>query len=249
MFFKAIIKNISDICIIKNSMQQILFKDIGLTPYKEAWDYQNDLFQKIIAIKLQNRELQDKKITPNYFIFTEHPHVYTLGKSGDINNLLLSEKQLKEKGITFFKSNRGGDITYHGPGQIVGYPILDLDNFFTDIHKFMRNLEEVIIRTIFEYGLKGERSKGETGVWLDVGTPFARKICALGVRTSRWVTMHGFALNVSADIGYFDHIIPCGIRGKAVTSMEIELKRKISIQEVKTKILKHFSEVFNAEFM
>lgn len=249
MFFKAIIKNISDICIIKNSMQQILFKDIGLTPYKEAWDYQNDLFQKIIAIKLQNRELQDKKTTPNYFIFTEHPHVYTLGKSGDINNLLLSEKQLKEKGITFFKSNRGGDITYHGPGQIVGYPILDLDNFFTDIHKFMRNLEEVIIRTIFEYGLKGERSEGETGVWLDLGTPFARKICALGVRTSRWVTMHGFALNVSADIGYFDHIIPCGIRGKAVTSMEIELKRKISIQEVKTKILKHFSEVFNAEFM
>jgi len=249
MFFKGIIKNISDICIIKNSMQQILFQDIGLTPYKEAWDYQNDLFQKIIAIKLKNRELQDKNPTPNYFIFTEHPNVYTLGKSGDINNLLLSEKQLEEKGITFFKSNRGGDITYHGPGQIVGYPILDLDNFFTDIHKFMRNLEEVIIRTIFEYGLKGERSEGETGVWLDVGTPFARKICALGVRTSRWVTMHGFALNVSADIGYFDHIIPCGIRGKAVTSMEIELKREISIQEVKTKILKHFSEVFNAEFV
>jgi lipoyl(octanoyl) transferase len=230
-------------------MQQINFQDIGFTPYKEAWDYQNQLFQKIIDIKLTNRDLEIKKKTPNYFLFTEHPHVYTLGKSGDVNNLLLSERQLKEKGITFFKSNRGGDITYHGPGQIVGYPILDLDNFFTDIHKFMRNLEEVIIRTLFEYGLKGERSEGETGVWLDVGTPFARKICALGVRTSRWVTMHGFALNVSTDIGYFDHIIPCGIRGKSVTSMEIELYKKIDVKIVKNKILKHFSDIFKAEFV
>jgi len=239
-----------DICNkIKVIMQQVLFQDIGLTPYKQAWDYQNEIFQKIIAIKLQNRDSQEKQLTPNHFIFTEHPHVYTLGKSGDINNLLLSEKQLEEKGITFFKSNRGGDITYHGPGQIVGYPILDLDNFFTDIHKFMRNLEEVIIRTIAEYGIKGERSEGETGVWLDVGTPFARKICALGVRTSRWVTMHGFALNVSIDVGYFDHIIPCGIKGKAVTSMEIELKKQLDVAEVKTKILKHFSAVFDAEFI
>ncbi len=229
-------------------MQKINFKDIGLTPYQEAWDYQNKLFQEIIDIKLNNRNEETNNPTPNYFIFTEHPHVYTLGKSGDINNLLLSEKQLKEKGITFFKSNRGGDITYHGPGQIVGYPILDLDNFFTDIHKFMRNLEEVIIRTIAEYGLKGERSEGETGVWLDVGTPFARKICALGVRTSRWVTMHGFALNVSTDVGYFDNIIPCGIRGKGVTSMEIELKEKVSVPIVKEKIKKHFSEVFDATF-
>ena len=230
-------------------MQKIQLQDIGLTDYKDAWDFQNEIFQDIIAIKLKNRDLEVKTPTPNHFIFTEHPHVYTLGKSGDINNLLLSKEQLKEKGITFFKSNRGGDITYHGPGQIVGYPILDLDNFFTDIHKFMRNLEEVIIRTIADYGLKGERSEGETGVWLDVGTPFARKICALGVRTSRWVTMHGFALNVSTDIGYFDHIIPCGIRGKAVTSLEIELEKKIPKDEVKQKIKKYFAIVFKAEFV
>ena len=227
-------------------MQKVQLQELGLKPYKEAWDYQNELFQQIIEIKLDNRNKETNNPTPNYFLFTEHPHVYTLGKSGDLNNLLLSEKQLENKGITFFKSNRGGDITYHGPGQIVGYPILDLDNFFTDIHKFMRNLEEVIILTIAEYGLKGERSEGETGVWLDVGTPFARKICALGVRTSRWVTMHGFALNVSTDLGYFDHIIPCGIRGKAVTSLEVELHKKVAIEEVKTKIKKHFASVFKA---
>lgn len=166
------------------------------------------------------------------------PHVYTLGKSGDISNMLLNEAQLEAKGATFYKINRGGDITYHGPGQIVGYPILDLDNFFTDIHKYLRFLEEVIILTLAEYGLKGERSDGETGVWLDVGTPFARKICAMGVRASRWVTMHGFALNVNADLGYFDNIIPCGIRGKAVTSLHVELgKTEISLDEVKSKIL------------
>ena len=229
-------------------MQKVQFRELGLKPYKEAWDYQNELFQHIIDIKLDNRKNDFDNHTPNYFLFTEHPHVYTLGKSGDLNNLLLSKKQLEDKGITFFKSNRGGDITYHGPGQIVGYPILDLDNFITDIHKFMRNLEEVIILTIAEYGLKGERSEGETGVWLDVGTPFARKICALGVRTSRWVTMHGFALNVSTNLGYFDHIIPCGIRGKAVTSLEVELNKKVEINEVKSKIKKHFSSVFDAEF-
>ena len=230
-------------------MQKVELQDLGLKDYQEAWDYQNTLFQHIIDIKLDNRNNNTNKPTPNYFLFTEHPHVYTLGKSGDLNNLLLSEQQLKEKGITFFKSNRGGDITYHGPGQIVGYPILDLDNFFTDIHKFMRNLEEVIILTIADYGLKGERSEGETGVWLDVGTPFARKICALGVRTSRWVTMHGFALNVSADLGYFDHIIPCGIRGKAVTSMEAELNQKMNITEIKKKIKTNFSKVFKAKFI
>jgi len=229
-------------------MQKVQFRELGLKPYKEAWDYQNELFQHIIDIKLDNRKNDFDNHTPNYFLFTEHPHVYTLGKSGDLNNLLLSKKQLEDKGITFFKSNRGGDITYHGPGQIVGYPILDLDNFITDIHKFMRNLEEVIILTIAEYGLKGERSEGETGVWLDVGTPFARKICALGVRTSRWVTMHGFALNVSTNLGYFDHIIPCGIRGKAVTSLEVELNKKVEINEVKSKIKKHFTSVFDAEF-
>lgn len=178
------------------------------------------------------------------------PHVYTLGKSGDISNMLLNEAQLEAKGATFYKINRGGDITYHGPGQIVGYPILDLDNFFTDIHKYLRFLEEVIILTLAEYGLKGERSDGETGVWLDVGTPFARKICAMGVRASRWVTMHGFALNVNADLGYFDNIIPCGIRGKAVTSLHVELgKTEISLDEVKSKILTHFKMLFEAEYI
>lgn len=230
-------------------MQNIALKDLGLKDYKEVWEYQNKLFQKVIDIKLANREREKQEPTPNYFLFTEHPHVYTLGKSGNMNNLLLSEDQLKEKGITFFKSNRGGDITYHGPGQIIGYPIIDLDNFFPDIHLYMRKLEEVIILTIADYGLKGERSKGETGVWLDVGTPFARKICALGVRTSRWVTMHGFALNITTNLGYFDHIIPCGIKGKAVTSMKAELGKTISQKEIKLKILHHFSKVFKAEFI
>ena len=199
---------------------------------------------KIIAIKRKNRVSEDQEITPNHFLFVEHPHVYTLGKSGDQKNLLINEKQLEERGATYYKINRGGDITYHGPGQIVGYPILDLENFFTDIHKYLRLLEEVIIKTIAEYGLTGVRSKGETGVWLDVETPFARKICAMGIRSSRWVTMHGFALNVNTDLGYFDNIIPCGIRGKAVTSLEAELNRKVDLKEVKAKILKHFKEEF-----
>jgi lipoyl(octanoyl) transferase len=212
--------------------------------YKETWDYQTDLLQGIIDVKVKNRREELNIETNNYFLFVEHPHVYTLGKSGDMSNLLLNENQLENKGISFYKINRGGDITYHGPGQIVGYPILDLENFFTDIHKYLRFLEEVIIKVIAEYGLKGERSEGETGVWLDVGTPFARKICAMGIRTSRWVTMHGFALNVNADLGYFDHIIPCGIKGKAVTSLEAELGRKLDIEEVKEKILNHFKEIF-----
>ena len=212
--------------------------------YKETWDYQTDLLQGIIDVKVKNRREELNIETNNYFLFVEHPHVYTLGKSGDMSNLLLNEKQLESKEISFYKINRGGDITYHGPGQIVGYPILDLENFFTDIHKYLRFLEEVIIKVIAEYGLKGERSDGETGVWLDVGTPFARKICAMGIRTSRWVTMHGFALNVNADLGYFDHIIPCGIKGKAVTSLEAELGRKLDIEEVKEKILNHFKEIF-----
>ena len=186
----------------------------------------------------------------NYFLFVEHPHVYTLGKSGDISNLLVNEAQLAEKGARFYKVNRGGDITYHGPGQIVGYPILDLDNFFTDIHKYLRLLEECVILTLTEYGLKAARSPGETGVWLDVGTPFARKICAMGVRASRWVTMHGFALNVNASLGYFDLMIPCGIRGKAVTSLNVELSQKtVDENEVKEKLLKHFSILFEAEFV
>ena len=228
-------------------MNQVLFKDLGSMDYKEAWDYQNELFQGIIDIKLDNRNRERKKKCPNYFLFTEHPPVYTLGKSGDLSNLLLNEAQLKQKGISFFKSNRGGDITFHGPEQIVGYPIIDLEEFKPDIRWYMRSLEEVIIRSIAHYGLQGVRSDGETGVWLDVGTPFARKICALGVRTSRWVTMHGFALNVNTNLGYFDHIIPCGIRGKAVTSMEAELNRKIPINEVKALILENFEKVFEAK--
>jgi lipoyl(octanoyl) transferase len=221
--------------------------ELGFKDYKEVWDFQSELLQEIVTIKTENRKNQLQKNTQNHFLFVEHPHVYTLGKSGDLSNLLLNEQQLAAKGATFYKINRGGDITYHGPGQIVGYPILDLENFFTDIHKYLRLLEETIILTIAEYGLKGERSSGETGVWLDVGTPFARKICAMGIRSSRWVTMHGFALNVNVDLGYFDNIIPCGIRGKAVTSIEVELGRKVDMEDVKSKILTHFKVLFEVE--
>ena len=227
--------------------KRIYLQDLGSKDYKETWDYQTDLLDQTIAIKRKNRVSEEIEETPNHFLFVEHPHVYTLGKSGDQSNLLINEKQLQEKGATYYKINRGGDITYHGPGQIVGYPILDLENFFTDIHKYLRLLEEVIIKTIAEYGLKGVRSKGETGVWLDVGTPFARKICAMGIRSSRWVTMHGFALNVNTNLGYFDNIIPCGIRGKAVTSLEAELNRKVDLEEVKEKIIKHFTAEFEVE--
>lgn len=228
--------------------KKIQLQDLGNKDYKETWDYQEQLFKQIVDIKLEKRNNSNLE-TPNHFLFVEHPHVYTLGKSGDISNLLLSVKQLEAKGATFYKINRGGDITYHGPGQIVGYPILDLENFFTDIHKYLRLLEETIILTLAEYNIIGTRSEGETGVWLDVGTPFARKICAMGVRASRWVTMHGFALNVNADLGYFDNIIPCGIRGKAVTSLHVELAKKINEQEVKEKIIKHFQNLFEAEFL
>ena len=227
--------------------KQVIVKDLGNKDYKETWDYQESLFEEIVAQKTNNKANGTNLPTTNYFLFVEHPHVYTLGKSGHIENLLIDEEGLKNKGATFYKINRGGDITYHGPGQIVGYPILDLENFFTDIHKYLRSLEEVIIHTLSDYGLKGERSEGETGVWLDVGTPFARKICAMGVRCSRWVTMHGFALNVNTDLGYFDNIIPCGIRGKAVTSLNVELaKDKVDTQEVKQRILTHFKEIFEA---
>ena len=225
--------------------KQIIVKDLGHKDYKETWDYQESLFEEIVELKRKNRAENTDLPTPNYFLFVEHPHVYTLGKSGHMENLLIDEAALAKKGASFYKINRGGDITYHGPGQIVGYPIIDLENFFTDIHKYLRLLEEVIIRTLADYGIKGERSEGETGVWLDVGTPFARKICAMGVRASRWVTMHGFALNVNTDLGYFDNIIPCGIRGKAVTSLNVELsKEKVDTEEVKTHILKHFEEIF-----
>ncbi|AXP81334.1 Octanoyltransferase [Mariniflexile rhizosphaerae] len=228
----------------------IEIQDLGLKDYKQTWDYQEQLFKSIVDAKIKNRRDNTAIETKNHFLFVEHPHVYTLGKSGDLSNLLLNEQQLTQKGASFYKINRGGDITYHGPGQIVGYPILDLENFFTDIHKYLRFLEEMIILTLAEYGLKAERSDGETGVWLDVGTPFARKICAMGVRASRWVTMHGFALNVNANLGYFDNIIPCGIRGKAVTSLNVELGvDKVDETDVKEKLLKHFSVLFEAELV
>ncbi|WP_273005127.1 lipoyl(octanoyl) transferase LipB, partial [Leeuwenhoekiella blandensis] len=222
--------------------KKVEVQDLGNRDYKEVWDYQEQLFKEILDLKIKNRREETDLATPNHFLFVEHPHVYTLGKSGDISNLLISEEQLQAKNATFYKINRGGDITYHGPGQIVGYPILDLENFFTDIHKYLRLLEETIILTLAEYGLKAERSEGETGVWLDVGTPFARKICAMGVRASRWVTMHGFAFNVNANLGYFDNIVPCGIKEKAVTSLNVELGRsEVPLDEVKPKLLKHFS--------
>ena len=228
----------------------IVVRNLGLQDYKSTWDEQERLFKKIIDLKIRNRREGLQLLTPNYLLLVEHPHVYTLGKSGDLSNLLLSEKQLEAKGATFFKTNRGGDITYHGPGQLVGYPILDLENFFTDIHKYLRFLEEAIILTLLEYGLVCGRSEGETGVWLGVGTPFARKICAMGVRASRWVTMHGFALNVNVDLGYFDNIVPCGIQGKAVTSLRAELKIEwVDEVEVSNKILKHFASIFDCSFV
>ena len=228
--------------------KKVQLQDLGFKDYKETWDLQETLFKQIVDLKIKNRREETNLDTPNHFLFVEHPHVYTLGKSGDMTNLLVDEQVLQEKGATFYKINRGGDITYHGPGQVVGYPILDLDNFFTDIHKYLRFLEEMVILTLAEYGLKAERSEGETGVWLDVGTPFARKICAMGVRASRWVTMHGFALNVNSDLGYFDLMIPCGIKDKAVTSLNVELgKKEVDMDEVKQKLTHHFKSLFEAE--
>ena len=228
--------------------KKVEVQNLGIRDYKETWDYQEELFKQTLDLKIKNRRQEQDVPTKNYLLFVEHPHVYTLGKSGDATNLLVSEEELKAKNATFYKINRGGDITYHGPGQIVGYPILDLDNFFTDIHKYLRFLEETVILTLAEYGLKAERSPGETGVWLDVGTPFARKICAMGVRASRWVTMHGFALNINADLGYFDNIIPCGIKEKAVTSLNVELGQKeVDIEEVQEKLMKHFEDLFECK--
>jgi lipoyl(octanoyl) transferase len=230
--------------------KKVVIQDLGLKDYKETWDFQEELFRQIIDLKIRNRREDAQLETPNHLLFVEHPHVYTLGKSGDMSNLLVDEEQLAAKGATFYKINRGGDITYHGPGQIVGYPILDLDNFFTDIHMYLRFLEEAVILTLADYGLTGERSEGETGVWLDVGTPFARKICAMGVRASRWVTMHGFAFNVNTDLSYFDLMIPCGIKGKGVSSLNVELGQKeVPLGEVKQKLLKHFAELFSAQIV
>ncbi len=229
-------------------MRKIQFKDLGNLDYEAALKLQLEHFEHIKNLKIQNRNRGTSLPTPNYFFFVEHPHVYTMGKHGDSTNILLNTHQLEDKNIAYFRTNRGGDSTYHGLGQIVGYPILDLDNFFSDIHAYMRKLEEVIILTIAEYGLIGERSKGETGVWLDVDTTSARKICALGVHTSRWVTMHGFALNVNTDLSYFDGIIPCGITNKGVTSLAQELGEEIDENKVKKVVLKYFSKVFKSDF-
>ena len=220
--------------------------------YKACWDYQESLFNETITRKISNRNIEPQQYieTKNHLLFVEHPHVYTLGKSGDISNLLINNNQLEEKQATYYKINRGGDITYHGPGQLVGYPILDLDHFFTDIHKYLRLLEETIILTLDEYGIKAGRSKGETGVWLDEGNVFkARKICAMGVRCSRWVTMHGWGFNVNSNLDYFNNIIPCGIQDKAVTSLNKELGQDVNMPEIKEKLKKHFSALFECELV
>jgi len=232
-----------------NKNTQVIVKDLGLMDYKTCWDYQEVLFNEIVTQKTNNRNLieAEQQPTKNYLLLVEHPHVYTLGKSGNENNLLVNELQLKEKEATYYKINRGGDITYHGPGQLVVYPILDLDNFFTDIHKYLRLLEETVILTLNEYNILAERSEGETGVWIEPNVNNkARKICAMGVKCSRWVTMHGLALNVNANLSYFNNIVPCGIVNKSVTSIHSELGKEQNIAEVKNKIKKHFANLFKA---
>ena len=230
-------------------MQKAYFQDIGLIEYKKAWVFQEELFNKTLRIKSKNRNEGASIKTENHLIFCEHPHVYTLGNSGNKENLLVNEDYLRSRGASFYKTNRGGDITYHGPGQIVGYPIFDLDNFFNDIGKYLRLLEESVILTIKEYGLVGERSKGETGVWINVGKPNARKICALGVKTSRWVSMHGFAFNINTDLSYFENIIPCGINDKQVTSLEKELGEKINLEKVKEQLKSNIELVFQLKLV
>jgi lipoyl(octanoyl) transferase len=231
--------------IMKN--KKILVRDIGKQTFSEAWEYQEKIFKKIINQKVQNRS-KDKKIeTKNFLILTEHNHVYTIGKSGDINNLLIDKHELSKKQIEYFKINRGGDITYHGPGQIMAYPIFDLDNFFTDINLYLRKLEEVIIHTLQSYGLKGFTINGETGVWVKDENGLSKKICAFGIRASRWVTMHGLCLNVNPDLSYFDFIIPCGIRDKGVTSLSFIKKEVIDINQVKLRLVENFKLVFNAD--
>lgn len=229
--------------------KKVKYIDWGLTDYQEAWDKQEAIFNETVALKTKNRTENTALETPNYLIFNEHPHVYTLGKSGKPENLLLDEQGLVEKQATYYKINRGGDITYHGPGQIVGYPILDLDNFFTDIHLYLRTLEEAVILTLADYGIKAGRYEGFTGVWLDADNDKARKICAMGVRCSRWVTMHGFAFNVNTDLDYFKNIVPCGIDDKDVTSMQRELGRALDIEEVKTKLKNHIAALFKMQLL
>jgi lipoyl(octanoyl) transferase len=220
-------------------------QDLGLIDYKQAWDFQEELLKEAVDLKISNRKNETDFIPKQHLLFCEHPHVYTLGKSGAQENLLLDEAHLQDIDAQFYKINRGGDITYHGPGQLVMYPILDLEQFFTDIHKYMRYLEEAVIKTLAHFQIIATRYEGLTGVWIDAETPKARKICAMGVKCSRWITMHGIALNVHPDLGYFGNIVPCGIQDKAVTSMAQELGRQISIQEVQEVLLKEMSVVFN----
>jgi lipoyl(octanoyl) transferase len=247
-----------------STKQDVLFRDLGRIEYQAAWDYQEKLLQQNVAVKaeLRNRQFamsngetdrveeENLPATTNYLLFVEHPPVYTLGKSGDIENVLISEEERAARGISFYHTNRGGDITFHGPEQLVGYPIIDLEKFYTDIGKYLRNLEEVFIATMAEYDLKGERSPGETGVWMDAAIPGKeRKICAMGIRCSRWVTMHGFAFNVNTDLSYFDYIIPCGIQNKQVTSLKKELGRSLDMNEVKERVKRNFEKVFNVELI
>lgn len=231
-------------------LAEVILEDLGGIDYKEAWDYQERLFKSIVDLKIEIRKNQSTESTKNYLLFCEHPHVYTLGKSGDQTHLLLSEERLAEIQATYYKINRGGDITYHGPGQLVMYPIFDLESyFFTDIHKYMRFLEEAVIRTLAEYGVEAGRVDGYTGVWLDSGTAKERKICAMGVKSSRWVTMHGIGFNVNTDLNYFNYIVPCGIEDKSVTSLEKELGHPVDMEEIKSKLQQHVSTLFNAKYI
>ena len=227
--------------------KEVIIHDLGLIHYKKALDYQEKLFLEILEVKSRNKKNNTNVTTKNHLIFCEHPHVYTIGKSGEESNLLARSELLNKLGVEFFKTNRGGDITYHGPGQIVVYPIIDLENFYTDINKYLRELEEAVIQTLKFYKIDAKRSKGETGVWIDVGTKKARKICALGVRTSRWVTMHGLAFNINTDLSYFNHIIPCGIPDKDVTSLNIELNKKVILNEVKKNLREKILDIFKMQ--
>jgi lipoyl(octanoyl) transferase len=246
------VKDIQSVTGTANQNKTIIFRDLGLMDYKACWEEQEKLFNQIVEQKVANRDLPDKEKIPtkNYLLFVEHPHVYTLGKSGDEKNLLVNQNELKQKEATYYKINRGGDITYHGPGQLVAYPILDLDNFFTDIHKYLRLLEQTIIDTLSEYNVEAGRSSGETGVWLDADNKLkARKICAMGVRCSRWVTMHGWGFNVNSNLDYFKNIVPCGIQDKAVTSLNKELGHEVDMNEIKEKLKKNFCRLFDANLI
>ena len=229
---------------------EVELEDLGLIDYKKCWDYQTKLFDATVQLKIQNRKFPDNSIsTKNHLIFCEHPHVYTLGKSGDLKNLLIDGQKRKEKNISFYKINRGGDITYHGPGQLVVYPILDLDYFFSDIHKYLRLLEETVILTLQDYGVFGQRLEGFTGVWVDDKKETPRKICAIGVKCSRWVTMHGIGFNINSNLDYFKHIVPCGIEDKSVTSLQKETNQEIDMEELKIRFKKNFKILFGINWI